>query len=175
DVTLTSYSLILLPIIAAIAITFGTYMRKPYQQARTRLSRLVAFTAANLSGMPLIKVFYQQREQRRQLTAKNESSFRANHRHIRTNVIFSRTFEVLSNLAIACVVWFGGRAVLGDTLAFGVLYAFITYIRSFFQPINTITQQWNPLQAANVAIQRIWGILSIEPEVQDAKQPTKLP
>ncbi|MCM3634485.1 ABC transporter ATP-binding protein [Paenibacillus camelliae] len=175
DVTLTLYSLILLPIIAAIAIAFRTYMRKTYQLARTRLSRLVAFTAENLSGMPLIQVFYQQREQSRQFNEKNESYFRANLREIRTNVIFNRTFEVLNNLAIACVVWFGGRAVLGDTLAFGVLYAFITYIRLFFQPINTITQQWNTLQAANVAIQRIWGILSIEPEVQDAKQPTKLP
>jgi len=175
DVTLTLYSLILLPIIAFIAIAFRTYMRKTYQLARTRLSRLVAFTAENLSGMPLIQVFYQQKEQSRQFNEKNESYFRANLREIRTNVLFNRTFEVLNNVAIACVVWFGGRAVLGETLAFGVLYAFITYIRLFFQPINTITQQWNTLQAANVAIQRIWNILAIEPEVQDAEQPKKLP
>jgi len=175
DVTLTLYSLILLPIIAFIAIAFRAYMRKTYQLARTRLSRLVAFTAENLSGMPLIQVFYQQKEQSRQFNEKNESYFRANLREIRTNVLFNRTFEVLNNVAIACVVWFGGRAVLGDTIAFGVLYAFITYIRLFFQPINTITQQWNTLQAANVAIQRIWGILAIEPEVQDVKQPKKLP
>jgi len=175
DVTLTLYSLILLPIIAVIAIAFRSYMRKTYQLARTRLSRLVAFTAENLAGMPLIQVFYQQKEQSRQFSEKNESYFKANLREIRTNVLFNRTFEVLNNLAIAFIVWFGGRAVLDHDLAFGVLYAFITYIRLFFQPINTITQQWNTLQSANVAIQRIWNLLSIEPEVQDAPQTKKLP
>lgn len=168
DVTLTLYSLLLLPVIAVIAIAFRTYMRKTYQLARTRLSRLVAFTAENLAGMPLIQVFHQQSEQSKQFNEKNNSYFRANLREIRTNVLFNRTFEVLNNVAIACIVWFGGQAVLGDTLAFGVLYAFITYIRMFFQPINTITQQWNTLQAATVAIQRIWSILEVEPEIKDA-------
>lgn len=167
DVTLTLYSLLLLPVIAFIAIAFRAYMRKTYQLARTRLSRLVAFTAENLAGMPLIQVFHQQAEQSKQFNDRNESYFRANLREIRTNVLFNRTFEVLNNVAIACVVWFGGKAVLGETLPFGVLYAFITYIRLFFQPINTITQQWNTLQSATVAIQRIWSILEVEPEVKD--------
>jgi len=175
DVTLTLYSLILVPIIALIAIAFRSYMRKTYQIARTRLSRLVAFTAENLAGMPLIQVFHQQEEQSKQFNEKNHSYFRANLREIRTNVLFNRTFEILNNIAIACVVWFGGKAVLGETLSFGVLYAFITYIRLFFQPINTITQQWNTLQAATVAIQRIWSILEIEPEVKNAAQMTSLP
>jgi len=175
DVTLTLYSLILVPIIALIAIAFRSYMRKTYQIARTRLSRLVAFTAENLAGMPLIQVFHQQEEQSKQFNEKNHSYFRANLREIRTNVLFNRTFEILNNIAIACVVWFGGKAVLGETLSFGVLYAFITYIRLFFQPINTITQQWNTLQAATVAIQRIWSILEIEPEVKNAAQTTSLP
>jgi len=175
DVTLTLYSLILVPIIALIAIAFRSYMRKTYQIARTRLSRLVAFTAENLAGMPLIQVFHQQVEQSKQFNEKNQSYFRANLREIRTNVLFNRTFEILNNIAIACVVWFGGKAVLGETLSFGVLYAFITYIRLFFQPINTITQQWNTLQAATVAIQRIWSILEIEPEVKNAAQMTSLP
>jgi len=175
DVTLTLYSLILVPIIALIAIAFRSYMRKTYQIARTRLSRLVAFTAENLAGMPLIQVFHQQEEQSKQFNEKNQSYFRANLREIRTNVLFNRTFEILNNIAIACVVWFGGKAVLGETLSFGVLYAFITYIRLFFQPINTITQQWNTLQAATVAIQRIWSILEIEPEVKNAAQTTSLP
>lgn len=174
DATLTLYCLILLPIIACIAIAFRTYMRNTYQLARTRLSRLVAFTAENLAGMALIQVFYQHKEQSKQFNEKNDSYFKANLREIRTNVVFNRTFEVLNNIAIACIVWFGGRAVLGANLEFGVLYAFITYIRLFFQPINTITQQWNTLQAANVAIHRIWSILSIEPEVKDAVDASKV-
>jgi len=168
DVKLTLYCLILLPIIAGIAIAFRTYMRTTYQMARTRLSRLIAFTAENLSGMNLIQVFHQQKEQKKQFDERNEAYFKANIREIRTNVLFNRSYEVLSNLAIASVTWLGGTAVLGKTLEFGVLYAFITYIRMFFGPINTITQQWNTLQSATVAINRIWSIFAIEPEIKDA-------
>lgn len=174
DVTLTLYCLILLPIIAGIAIAFRRYMRQTYQMARTRLSRLVAFTAENLSGMNLVQVFHQEEEQERQFKERNDSYFKANLREIRTNVLFNRTYEILNNLAIAVVTWLGGRAVLGLTLEFGVLYAFITYIRMFFQPINTITQQWNTLQSATVAINRIWGLFAIRPEVTDPKTPVRV-
>ncbi|RIX53147.1 ABC transporter ATP-binding protein [Paenibacillus nanensis] len=170
DAELTLYCLILVPIIAGIAIAFRSYMRTTYQMARTRLSRLVAFVAENLAGMNIIQVFHQQEEQKKQFGERNNSYFRANIREIRTNVLFNRSYEVLNNLAIAFVVWIGGQAVLGvngTTLEFGVLYAFITYIRLFFQPINTITQQWNTLQSATVAINRIWSIFAIEPDVQD--------
>lgn len=174
DVKLTLYCLILLPIIAGIAIAFRRYMRHTYQMARTRLSRLVAFVAENLSGMNLIQVFHQQKEQEKQFEERNGSYFKANIREIRTNVLFNRSYEILNNLAIAFVTWLGGQAVLGTTLEFGVLYAFITYIRLFFQPINTITQQWNTLQSATVAINRIWGLLAIQPEVTDQRKPVTI-
>ncbi|GBF72934.1 ABC transporter [Paenibacillus sp. 598K] len=170
DPQLTLYCLILVPLIAAIAIAFRSFMRNTYQMARTRLSRLVSFVAENLSGMHLIQVFHQQEEQRRQFRERNDSYFRANVREIRTNVVFNRTFEILNNIAIAVIVWLGGRAVLGAELEFGVLYAFITYIRMFFQPINTITQQWNTLQSATVAISRVWSIFAIRPEIDDKPQ-----
>lgn len=175
DVTLTLYCLILLPLIALIAIGFRSYMRKTYQMARTRLSRLVAFVAENLSGMNLIQVFHQEREQGKQFTERNNSYFQANVREIRTNVLFNRSFEILSNISIALVIWLGGSAVIDTALEFGVLYAFITYIRQFFQPINNITQQWNTLQAATVAVNRIWGIFAIQPDVKDKPVPEIMP
>ncbi|THF73612.1 ABC transporter ATP-binding protein [Cohnella fermenti] len=171
DSTLGLYCLLLLPLIAIIAISFRSYMRKTYQMARSRLSRLVAFVAENLSGMSLIQAFQQQKAQAEQFKERNEAYFSANVREIRTNVMFNRTFELLGNLTIAFVVWVGGKSVLGTTLEFGVLYAFITYIRQFFQPINAITQQWNTLQSATVAANRIWGVLQTEQEVTDPAEP----
>lgn len=175
DTTLALYCLILLPIISLIAIAFRSFMRTTYQLARTRLSRLVAFVAENLSGMNLVQVFHQQKEQEKQFNERNGLYFQANIREIRTNVVFGRTFDILSNLSIAFVTWIGGNAVLGQNLEFGVLYAFITYIRQFFQPINTITQQWNTLQSATVAITRIWSVFANKPDITDRKleQPEK--
>ncbi|MGG1598978.1 ABC transporter ATP-binding protein [Paenibacillus naphthalenovorans] len=167
DTTLALYCLILLPIISLVAIAFRSFMRTTYQLARTRLSRMVAFVAENLSGMNLIQVFHQQMEQEKQFNERNGSYFKANIREIRTNVVFGRTFDILSNLSIAFVTWIGGSAVLDHNLEFGVLYAFITYIRQFFQPINTITQQWNTLQSATVAVSRIWTVFDSKPDITD--------
>jgi len=174
DATLALYCLVLLPLIAIIAISFRSFMRKTYQMARTRLSSLIAFVAENLSGMNLIQVFHQQKQQGERFKEKNDAYFKANIREIRTSVLFNRTFDLLSNLAIAFIVWAGGKAVLNQTIEFGVLYAFITYIRMFFQPVNAITQQWNTLQSATVAVNRIWSVFDIKPDVMDKERPHKV-
>ncbi|SMF10107.1 ABC transporter ATP-binding protein [Paenibacillus barengoltzii] len=167
DVQLALYCLILFPIITAIAIAFRKYLRTSYQQARSLLSRLIAFTAENLSGMSLIQSFHQEGEQTSRFRDRNTAYLKANLREVQATVLFNRSFDVLGNLSVAFVVWIGGFAVLGHRIEFGVLYAFISYIRQFFQPINQITQQWNTLQSTIVSVDRLWRIFSAEPEVQD--------
>ncbi len=174
DPVLAGYSMILLPIIAGIAIGFRSYMRKTYQLTRTRLSRLVAFVAENLAGMNLIQAFHQEQEQQNQFTERNQKYLSANLREIRTNVLFNRSFDILGNLSVAFITWLGGIAVLDRNIEFGVLYAFITYIRQFFQPINSITQQWNTLQSSTVAMDRLWRLFSIEPEIKDPEHPKQI-
>jgi len=174
DPVLAGYSMLLLPIIAGIAIGFRSYMRKIYQIARTQLSRLIAFTAENLAGMNLIQAFHQQKEQQQSFDGQNKKYFKANVREVQTNVFFNRSFDILGNMSVAFIVWIGGMAVFERTMEFGVLYAFITYIRQFFQPINSITQQWNTLQATTVSMDRLWRLFSIKPAVQEPERPKPL-
>ncbi|MBY0219509.1 ABC transporter ATP-binding protein [Paenibacillus illinoisensis] len=172
DPVLAGYSLIVLPVIAVVAILFRSKLRQAYQNARTRLSRLIAFTAENLSGMFLIQAFHQEEEQKKRFTEQNKLHLKANITQARSNVIFNRTFDILGNAALVMMVWLGGRAVLGESLQVGVLYAFISYIRQFFQPINQITMQWNTFQSTTVSMDRIWNILNTKPEVADPKAET---
>ncbi|WP_284638684.1 ABC transporter ATP-binding protein [Paenibacillus silviterrae] len=174
DPTLAAYSMIILPIIAGIAIGFRNYIRKTYQLTRTHLSRLIAFVAENLAGMNLIQAFHQEKEQNQRFTGRNETYFRANLREVRTNVLFNRSFDLLGNMAVAFLVYVGGLAVFNKSIEFGVLYAFITYIRQFFQPINNITQQWNTLQSTIVSMDRLWRIFSLKPEITDTKKPVPI-
>ncbi|GIP44033.1 ABC transporter ATP-binding protein [Paenibacillus sp. J45TS6] len=167
DVTLALYSVAVLPFIALVAVLFRKYLRETYQQARTRLSRLVSFIAENLSGMFLIQAYHQEKEQMKQFNEQNGQYFSANVRQIRSNVIFNRTFDILGNIALVLMIWLGGKAVLGSSLEVGVLYAFISYIRQFFQPINQITMQWNTFQSTTVSMERIWAILSTDPGVRE--------
>jgi len=174
DATVAGYSMILLPIIAVISISFRSYMRKTYEMARTNMSRMIAFVAENLAGMNLIQVFHQEKEQQQRFIERNETYLKANLREIRVSVLFNRSFDVLGNLSVAFVTWIGGMAMFNHHMEFGVLYAFITYIRQFFQPINAISQQWNTLQSATVSMDRINSIFSIEPEIADAATPVQV-
>ncbi|MDB5085436.1 MAG: transporter [Bacilli bacterium] len=168
DVKLAEYSLVLIPIIGGIAVGFRPVLRKTYQQSRTQLSRLIAFLAENLSGMSLIQAFHQEEEQVKRYSEQNQRYLKANMREVRSNVFFNRSFDLLGNLSVAFIAWVGGMAVFHHMINFGVLYAFISYIRQFFGPINTITQQWNTLQSTIVSMDRLWRIFSTQPEVQDA-------
>lgn len=175
DVELTLYCLILLPVIGLISVAFRSYMRKTYQHSRSQLSRLIAFIAENLAGMSIIQAFHQEKEQQEQFTAQNRGYYQASLREIRTNVLFNRTLDTLGHVSVALVTWLGGTAVLGKSIEFGVMYAFIMYIRQFFQPINHITQQWNTLQSSTVSMNRIWNIMDQSPAVPEPVAPWNLP
>lgn len=167
DARLAAMCMLLFPVIIGIAIVFRRALQQSYKRARSQLSRVIAFVAENLSGMSLTQAFRQEQEQMRRFQDRNASYLRESVREIRTSVMFNRTYDTLGNVAVALVVWLGGTAVLDKTLAFGVLYAFINYIRQFFQPINQMTQQWNTLQSTFVSVERLWRIFSTEPDVRE--------
>jgi ATP-binding cassette subfamily B protein len=167
DAELALCCLVMLPLIAFIAVSFRRWLRTTYHRTRAELSGLIAFLAENLAGMGLIQAFRQEREQAARFTGRNESHFRAALKEVRATLLFNRSFEILGNLAVAFVVWVGGWAVLHERLEFGVLYAFISYVRQFFQPINQITQQWNTQQSTLVSVERLWRIFSVEPAIRD--------
>jgi ATP-binding cassette subfamily B protein len=167
DAEMALYCMVLIPIIALIAWAFRKALRSAYQRSRSQLSRTIAFVAENLAGMSLIQAFHQEKEQTEAFTQHNRQYLKETMREVRTTVLFNRSFEILGNVSVALVVWIGGIAVLHESLSFGVLYAFISYIRQFFQPINQITQQWNTFQSTLVSVDRLWRIFSIEPEVRE--------
>ncbi|QSO52248.1 ABC transporter ATP-binding protein [Alicyclobacillus curvatus] len=164
-------TMVLIPLLFLISLLFRKQLRRRYQLTRTRLSNIVAFLAENLAGVRIIQMFHQERRQARHFDKLNNAHREANVAEYQLSVIFNRTFELLGNAAVAAVVWVGGTAVLHGTILFGTLYAFISYIRQFFQPINSITQQWNTLQSSMVAADRIGQVLMVEPAVQDDQRP----
>jgi ATP-binding cassette subfamily B protein len=174
DVRIATYCMGLIPLLFAISILFRKRLRNAYHTTRTRLSNMMAFLAENLAGIRIIQIFHQESRQARRFEEVNASHRSASVREYRVSVMFNRTFEMLGNVAVAAVVWVGGEAVLHRAIAFGTLYAFISYIRQFFQPINSITQQWNTLQSSVVAAERIGNVLSVKPDIQDPERPVAL-
>jgi len=167
QVTIALYCFLLIPVILAVSLFFRLILRRIYNEIRNRLGVTIAFLAENLNGMTLVQIFHQEAKQQRQFDQRNKALLKATILENRINLLFNNTTELLGDLGVAALVWFGGRAVIKGTVSFGVLYAFISYTRRFFQPINTMTQQLNILQSATVATERIAQTLRERPDIME--------
>ena len=161
------YCFILIPLVAVIAVFFQRRMRAINTEVRSRLGSAIAFLAENLQGMPIIQIFHQEAKQQKQFDERNRLLVRATIRENWYFLLFFNVTELLGDLGIAALIWFGGRSVLGGALSFGILYAFIGYIRRFFQPINTISQQMSTFQSSLVATERIAATLKEKPDIRE--------
>lgn len=171
-VALASFAVI--PVIVLISYLFRKPLRENYRFTRSRYSRLIGYTAENLSGMRITQIFHQQKKQFDRYTDLNQEYTRGNINEFQWSMMFNRTFSALGNLSIALMMWIGGEAVLHHTIQVGVLYAFISYIQQFFNPINSLTQNWNTLQTALISAERIGGVLLTKPEVADPQHPVEV-
>jgi ABC-type multidrug transport system, ATPase and permease components len=151
---------IIVPVIGFISAYFQKKLRHINQQMRSRLSASIAFLAENLAGMPMIQIFRQESKQYRLYDEKNALLLKSTITENRYNMMFFFITELLSDFGVAALIWSGCPGVIRGEVSFGVLYAFVGYIRRFFHPINMITTQLNILQSMIVASERILQTLS---------------
>ncbi len=172
DWKLALISFIVIPVIALISVLFRNKLRYSYGYTRSQLSRLIGYTAENLGGMRITQLFHQETKQMDQYSKLNQAYTVGNVNEFRWSVLFNRTFDALGNFSVALMAWVGGLAVLHHAIQLGVLYAFTSYIRQFFTPINSLTQQWNTLQSSMISAERIGGVLLTRPEVVEPPAPS---
>jgi len=173
DVRFTCYSLLMVPVIGTVSYFIRFFLRKVNQEMRHRLSAAIAFLAETLSGMAVIQVFDREKKQQEDFDVCNRALLESTIKETHLNFAYFLVAETLGDLGVAALIWFGGGAVIRGSVTFGVLFAFITYIRRFFQPINQITQQLNVLQSAVIASDRITATLRETPDIceEGAGQP----
>ena len=175
NVTIALNCFLLVPLVVVLALFFQRKIRSVNTEVRHRLGVLIGFLAENLSGMPIVQIFHQEAKQQRRLDERNKALLQSTILENQLFLLFFNITELLGDLAIAALVWYGGRGVLEGSISFGVLYAFVGYIRRFFQPINTISQQMNTLQSSIVATERITRTLQEIPDIKElagAQAPT---
>lgn len=168
NVQIALYCFLLIPLVAVITVFFQKRLRKVNAEVRNRLGIAIGFLAENLRGMAIIQIFHQEAKQQQRYNDRNKALMRATIIENRYILSFFNVTEILGDLGIATLLWFGGGAVIRGTVSFGVLYAFVGYIRRFFHPISTISQQMNALQSAIVAVERISATLQETPDIKEA-------
>ncbi|HAV20420.1 MAG TPA: ABC transporter ATP-binding protein [Firmicutes bacterium] len=167
NVELAVASFAVLPVIVVVTAMFRTKARQAYRAARVRLARINAALAENISGVRIIQIFGREKEKFQEFDRVNHDYLDASMRELKVYAVFRPAMNFISSFALALLIWFGGRRVLGGTLEFGVLFAFTNYLEQFFRPINDLTEKYNIMQAAMASAERIFMLLDsreLEPE-----------
>jgi ATP-binding cassette, subfamily B, multidrug efflux pump len=168
---LTLVSLSTLPILIYATILFKAKVRVAFLDVRDQVARLNSFIQEHINGMSIVQLFGRQKEESRRFRAINATHREAHIRTVFYFALFWPVVEVLSSLAMAIVVWYGGGAILLEGVTFGVLLAFIQYVRQFFIPIRDLSDKFNTLQSAMAASERIFSVLDEVNPIQSAQNP----
>ncbi len=170
---LTLVSLSTLPILIYATILFKAKVRVAFLDVRDQVARLNSFIQEHINGMSIVQLFGRQREEARRFREINATHREAHIRTIFYFALFWPVVEVLSSLAMAIVVWYGGGSILMDGVTFGVLLAFIQYVRQFFVPIRDLSDKFNTLQSAMAASERIFSVLDEVNPIQSPSNPSQ--
>lgn len=171
NVKMAGISFLLLPLVAILTFVFRHLSRKAYQITRNKITELNTFLSEHISGMKLIQIFAREKEKYSEFEGKSMELYRANFREIMTFAIFRPSIYLVSVIAMILVIRTGSLSVLNGSLSLGTLFVFITYINSFFEPIQELSEQLGTLQSSIASAEKIFSVLDVKPEIVSPADP----
>ena len=136
---------------------------------------VTATLAEDISGMRVVQSFSREPTSQATFRGVNDSYRSANYETVILNGLYFPAVDVLSTVATAIVLGYGGWLVLDGSLTVGTLFAFTLYLANFFDPVQQLSQLYNTFLSATAALDRILGVLDEEPEIVDATDAVELP
>jgi ABC-type multidrug transport system fused ATPase/permease subunit len=175
DVRLAALVLLPVPILAISLRYFNTRIRPVYRRVRARLGDINARLQDSLSGIQVIQAFVQEEQQLRRFSTESEKYYQARVQGIRYWAAFFPAMRFVASLGTVIVLGVGATMVVQGQLTLGTLVAFLSYITSFYEPINRLTEVDNVFQEAIAAGERIFELLDATATIQDAPDAVALP
>ncbi|HPG38117.1 MAG TPA: ABC transporter ATP-binding protein [bacterium] len=164
----------IMPFIFYASWLFRVKVRDSFRKVRLRIARINSFLQENISGMSIVQLFLREKKNYKHFDELNKSHLDAHLETIRYFAIFFPAIELLSSVALALILWYGGFRIYNQTLTIGVVVAFIQYAQRFFQPIRDLSDKYNIMQAAMASSERIFILLDSPEQQNTLKEPTAL-
>lgn len=165
-----------MPIVVVLTFIFKTLLRKSHRRVRNEVANMNAFLSENISGMKVTQIFNQEEKKYQEFLNANTKLKKVTFKQICTFAVFRPSIYLVYILSIVLIIYFGGNQVLSfaaGTLAVAVtfdeLYAFYKYISEFFNPIQALADQYDQLQSAFAAAEKIFTILETKSEIVEAE------
>jgi len=154
-----------LPLILWATMLFRKSVRDSYRRIRVAIARINSFMQEHVSGMMVLQLFNREKRAFKQFSDVNATHMDAFKDAIFAYAVYYPVVEVLSALAVAFIIWFGGNDVIRGTATLGVLVAFMQYAQRFFRPIQDLSDKYNILQSAMASSERVFKLLDTPVEI----------
>jgi ABC-type multidrug transport system fused ATPase/permease subunit len=163
------------PVLALASIAFRIASAGAYRLTRETVAYVTAYLQETLSGVRVVRTFGQERRHERRFAELNDDNRAANMKTVYLNAAYFPSVELISAVATAAILLYGGHQVVEGAVTIGVLASFVFYLQSFFDPIQQLSQLYTTYQSGMAALDKIFELLDEEPDMEDAPDAVELP
>ncbi len=156
-----------IPFMAIATGVFRLRSARAYAAVRERLGLVTATLAEDIAGMRIVQAFTRERAAYANFRRVAERYRESNMQTVVISGIYFPAVDLLSSVALAVVLGYGGSLYFGGTLTLGTLFAFMLYVQNFFDPVQQLSQLYNTFLSATAALDKIMDVLDQDPEVRD--------
>jgi ABC-type multidrug transport system fused ATPase/permease subunit len=175
DPGLAMITFLTFPVLLVASVAFRLASAGAYRLTRERIAQVTAYLQETLSGVRVVRAFGQEPRHRRRFAKLNDEHRVANMKTVYLNAAYFPAVELLSAVATAAILLYGGKEVVDGAVTIGVLATFVFYLQSFFDPIQSLSQLYTTYQAGMAALDKIFELLDEEPDVADKPDAVELP
>lgn len=167
DIKLALISISLVPIMFLFVFLLKNKIKNNFSKMKSLIGRINGFMAENISGMKIIQIFRGEKEKKQEFLKLNGEYFKSTLFQVRMNSILRPASDVFQSISVAILIWYAMGKIYNQTLEIGVLYAFTTYIKQFFNPISDLADNYTTIQSALVSADRIFELLDEEDTLEN--------
>jgi ABC-type multidrug transport system fused ATPase/permease subunit len=175
DVNLALITFCVFPLLAAGSLWFRLVSAGAFRRTRETIGGITAYLQETLSGIRVVRSFGQEPFHEARFAELNEENREANMRTVRLNAAYFPSVEMLSGLAIAGIILYGGYQAIEGTITVGTVVAFVAALSFLFEPIQQLSQLYTTYQSGMAALEKIFQLLDVRPDLQDNPGAVDLP
>jgi ABC-type multidrug transport system fused ATPase/permease subunit len=163
------------PVLGLASLGFRIVSADAYRATREKVALITAYLQETLSGIRVVRSFAQEPRHLEQFAELNEENRKANMKTVHLNAAYFPGVELLSAIATAGILLYGGIQAVDGSITIGVLVAFLAALNNFFDPIQQLSQLYTTYQSGMAALDKIFELLDEEPDLVDAPGARDLP
>ncbi len=175
DWRLALATLAVIPFVSVATVLFRTRSSRAYAGVRERLGLVTATLAEDIAGMRMVQAFTREEAAQRNFREVTLRYRESNMQTVVLNGLYFPFVDLLSSVALAVVLGYGGHLYFGGRITLGTLFAFMLYVNNFFDPVQQLSQLYNTFLSATAALDKILGVLDERPQVVDREGARTLP